>query len=106
MTTPSLSEIMQKAKEMQTKMQQAQQKLTTLLAQGEAGAGMAKVTLNGQHEMKAISLDPSLLQETREVIEDVVIAAHQDAKRKIDELIQKEMATIAQDIGLPNSIEE
>ena len=104
--TPSLNEIMQKAKEMQAKMQQAQQKLVSITAQGVSGGGLVKITLNGQHEMRQLSIDPALLKEPAEVVEGVIIAAYNDAKRKIEELMRKEMSVIAQDIGLPQSIED
>ena len=67
---------------------------------------MVKVTLDGQHEMKALSLDPSLLQESHEVIEDVIIAAYHDARGKIENLMKKEMANIAQEMGLPQDVAE
>lgn len=105
-STPSLNEIMQKAQAMQGKMQQAQQKLAGLVAEGMAGGGLAKVTLNGQHEMKALFIDPALLNEPREVIEDVIIAAYQDAKRKVEEIMKKEMSNIAKDIGLPQDLSD
>jgi nucleoid-associated protein EbfC len=102
--TPSLSEIMQKAQEMQTKMQQVQRKVAALIAQGEAGGGLAKVTLNGQHEMRDLTIDPSLLKESPVVIADVIKAAHQDAKRKVDLLMQKEMTSMAKEMGLPEDV--
>jgi|GEM_PF-439184 len=97
----TLNEIMNKAKEMQQKMQSVQQKLAAMVVKGVAGGGMVEVTINGQHVMTALEIDSSLFKEPVNVVQDVIMAAHKDAVRKLEDLMKKEMATIAQEMGLP-----
>ena len=71
-------------------------------AEGISGAGLVRVLLNGKAELKKVSIDPSLLRpEGREMIEDLVIAAHRDAKTKVERQVSEQMTRLAQDMGLP-----
>ena len=91
-----LNAIMQQAQAMQQKLQDAQAKLGETTAEGTAGGGMAKVTLDGTGALKAVALDPELLKpEEAEVLSDLLVAAHADAKRKLDEASAKLMQEAA-----------
>jgi DNA-binding YbaB/EbfC family protein len=91
-----LNAIMQQAQAMQQKLQDAQAKLGETTAEGTAGGGMAKVTLDGTGALKAVALDPELLKpEEAEVLSDLLVAAHADAKRKLDEAQARMMQDVA-----------
>ena len=85
------SKIMQQAQEMQAKMQEAQSKVEAIEAEGIAGAGLVSVKLRGKGELVGLTIDPSLLSDEAEIIEDLVKAAHADARRRLDEAMEKAM---------------
>ena len=87
-----LSEIMRQAQEMQARLAEAQQKMDAVTAEGQAGGGLVKVTLKGKGELAGLVLDPSLMRPSeREMLEDLIKAAHADARRKLDEALQDQM---------------
>ncbi len=87
-----LSDIMRQAQQMQQRLQEAQAKMEELTAEGSSGAGMVKVTLKGKGELAGLSIDPSLLQPgDKEMVEDLVKAAHSDARRKLDDAMAEAM---------------
>ncbi len=95
-----IMDLMSKAKEMQEKMQSMQEELASLEVSGSSGGGLVTVTLNGKGTMTGLSIDPSLLKEEEtDIVEDLVLAAHNDAKTKVEE----ETARRTQDLtaGLP-----
>lgn len=96
------NEMMQRAQDMQRKMQESQQKLAVKEVQGEAGGGMIKVTLSCQFDMKKISIDPALLKEPGAVIEDLIIAAYNNAKKKVEEAMRQMMLDLTRELGLPD----
>jgi len=94
--------LMSKAKEMQEKMQAMQAEIETMTADGTAGGGMVTVTLNGKGQMQAIKIDPSGCSEDDvEILEDLVIAAHGDAKTKIEQLVQEKTQEVTAGLPLP-----
>lgn len=94
--------LMKKAEELQTKMNEMQDNLGTVLVEGKAGGGMVTLTLSGKGELKALKIDPSLFKEDDvEVLEDLIIAAHADAKVKSEAELQKKMAEVTAGIPLP-----
>jgi len=98
----NLTEMLKKAQEMQSKMGDMQSGLADMTVEGEAGAGMVKVTLNGTGEMKNISIDDSLFStEDREVLEDLIVAAHNQAKAKVADAAAEQMKDLAGGMGLP-----
>lgn len=98
----SFSDMMKQAQEMQGKMGEMQERLKDIEVKGVAGAGMIEVTLNGQGIMKKVSIDPALYSsEEAEVVEDLIVAAHNDAKAKTDAKLQEEMAKLTGGMGLP-----
>jgi nucleoid-associated protein EbfC len=96
-----LGNLMRQAQQMQENMQKAQAELAGLEATGEAGAGMVKVTLNGRHEAKKVSIERKLAGEDLEMIEDLVMAAINDAARKIEERTKEKYAGLMSGLNLP-----
>lgn len=95
-----LGNLMQQAQKLQQSMQQAQQELANLEATGEAGGGMVKVTLTGQHEAKRVEIDPSLLDDV-EMLEDLVSAAINAAAQRVREASQEKMSQAAGGLPIP-----
>lgn len=94
--------LMKQAQAMQQKMTEAQEKLAASQVVGESGAGLVTLTLSGKGEMRALSIDPSLLDPTEgEIVEDLVMAAHNDAKAKMEALQQEVMKEAAGGLQLP-----
>ena len=93
--------IMKQAQMMQKKMEEEQAKLAQEESEGISGGGMVKVTLNGKFEMKKISLDPSLISaDDLEILEDLIVAAYNDAKNKIDAKMQESMNNMTGGLNL------
>ncbi|WP_421792833.1 YbaB/EbfC family nucleoid-associated protein [Hyphobacterium sp.] len=94
--------LMKQAQELQKRMQEAQEQLEAEEVTGESGAGLVRVTLSAKGEMKQIELDPSILVASeKEVIEDLIMAAHNDAKRKTEEVQARVMKDAAGGMPLP-----
>lgn len=94
--------MMQKAKELQDKMGQVQEDLQKLEVVGSAGAGMVSITLNGKGDMRAIKVDPSLVADGDvEIIEDLILAAHTDARAKSEALAAEKMQEMTAGMPLP-----
>ena len=97
--------LMKQAKEMQAKMEAAQAQVADTEATGRSGGGLVSITLAGGGNMKALTLDPSLLgssaDEDREMLEDLIVAAYQDAKVKLDTAATETMKSTLGDIPLP-----
>ncbi|MEL6246033.1 MAG: YbaB/EbfC family nucleoid-associated protein [Pseudomonadota bacterium] len=94
-----LTKIMQQAQEMQAKMAEMQAKVEETEATGEAGAGLVKVTLKGKGELVGLTIDPSLMGDESEIVEDLIKAAHGDARRKLDEAMEKAMKEATAGLG-------
>ncbi len=94
-----LSQIMQQAQAMQAKMQEVQERIAATEADGVAGAGMVRVKLKGKGELIAISIDRSLMGDDPELIEDLIKAAHGDARRRLDEAMEEAMRTATAGFG-------
>jgi len=93
---------MKKAQEMQKKMQEMQESLADLEVEGSSGGGVVKITMNCKNEVKKISLDPSIIKEDeKEVMEDLIVAALNDAKIKVEEKSQEKMKELTGGLGLP-----
>lgn len=96
-----LGNIMKQAQQMQEKMQKVQEEIAQLEVTGESGAGLVKVTINGAHNCRRIELDNSLMEDDKEMIEDLVAAAFNDAVRRLEELQKEKMAGVSQGMSLP-----
>ncbi|NVJ97705.1 MAG: YbaB/EbfC family nucleoid-associated protein [Alphaproteobacteria bacterium] len=98
----NLSEMLKKAQEMQSKMGDMQSELDALEVEGTAGAGMVKVVLSGKGDMKSVKLDPSIFSaEDKEVVEDLIVAAHNQAKAKVADAAQAKMKDLTGGLDLP-----
>ena len=98
----NLGNLMKQAQEMQAKMQAMQERLAEVEISGVAGAGMITVTLTGKGDMRKVKIDPSLFSsEDAEVVEDLIVAAHNDAKAKVEAYMKEEMAKITGGLNLP-----
>lgn len=94
--------LMKKAQEMQTRMQEMQTELENSEVQGQSGGGMVKVTLTAKGSMRGVVIDPSLLKEDdAEILEDLIIAAHEDARKKAEVLAEEKMKSITAGMPLP-----
>jgi DNA-binding YbaB/EbfC family protein len=96
-----LGNLMRQAQQMQENMQKAQAELSNLEVTGESGAGMVKVVLNGRHEAKKVTIEPKLVTEELEMLEDLVAAAINDASRKIEERSKEKYADLMSGMNLP-----
>ena len=99
-----LGQLLKQAQRMQADMQKAQEELAMLEVQGEAGAGLVRITMTCKHEVRAIRIDPSLVGDDREMLEDVLVAAFNDALRKVEVKVQDRFAGMAGGMGLPPGI--
>ena len=98
----NLAGLMKQAQQMQSKMEEMQSKLEAMEITGEAGAGMVKVTLNGKSDMRRVKIDPKLIDPAdAEMLEDLILAAHRDAKSKIDAASAEEMQKVTGGLQLP-----
>ncbi len=98
----NLGQIMKQAQEMQAKMTEMQERLAEIEVTGAAAGGMVEVTLNGKTEMRRVKIDPSLAGPGEvEVLEDLVVAAFNDAKAKVEARLQEEMAKLTGGLDLP-----
>jgi|TARA_B100000767_G_C19314152_1_gene348847 hypothetical protein len=86
---------MKQAQQMQSKMQDAQQEIADLEVQGESGAGMVKVIMNGRYEVKRVSIDSELLKEQKDVLEDLLAAACNDSVRRVEKVQSEKMSSIS-----------
>ena len=94
--------VMKQVGEMQARMQKMQEELGALEIEGQAGAGLVKVMLSGKGEMKRVSIDPTLMKpDEAEILEDLVVAAAQDAKAKLDAQLQAKMQEMTGGLPLP-----
>ena len=101
----NIQQLMQQAQRMQEQVQKNMQKAQDALAQaeltGESGAGLVKVVMNGQHGVKRISIDDSLMSEDKEILEDLIAAAINDAVRKVEAASKEAMGSATSGLGLP-----
>jgi len=94
--------MMKQAKEMQEQMGSLQEQIIDIEIEGVAGAGLVKVTLNGKSDLKGLKIDPSLLKEDEgEILEDLIMAAHTDARAKVEMAIQEKTQELMGGLGLP-----
>jgi len=101
MLSGGMAGLMKQAQEMQEKMQKMQEELMQAEVTGQAGAGLVSVMMNGRHDVKRVSLDDSLLQEDKEILEDLIAAAVNDAVRKIEANNQQKMVSMTAGLPLP-----
>jgi len=94
--------MMKQAAQLQSKMQEMQAELDRIEVEGTAGGGVVTIRLSAKGDMKGVSIDPSLLKpDEKEIVEDLVIAAHADAKRKAEDIMQEKMKALTGGLPIP-----
>ncbi|GGX82831.1 nucleoid-associated protein [Litchfieldella qijiaojingensis] len=96
-----MGNLMKQAQEMQEKMQRVQEEVAHAEVTGEAGAGMIKVTMNGRHDVSRVEIDPSVMEEDKELLEDLLAAAVNDAVRKVEANSRAKMEEVTSGLNLP-----
>lgn len=96
-----LGNMMKQAQQMQEKMQAMQEEVANMEITGESGAGMVKVTMTGRHDVKRVQIDDSLMSDDKEILEDLIAAAINDAVRKVESETQSKMSSITAGLPLP-----
>jgi DNA-binding YbaB/EbfC family protein len=101
MNKGQLAGLMKQAQQMQENMKRMQEQLASVEVEGQAGAGMVKVVMTCRHDVKRVSIDPSLLSDDKDMLEDLVAAAMNDAVRKVETTVQEKMASLTAGLPLP-----
>jgi DNA-binding YbaB/EbfC family protein len=97
--------MMKQAKQMQEQMGSLQEQIVEIEVEGSAGGGLVNVRLNGKGDLKGLSIDPSLLkEEEKEILEDLIIAAHTEARAKVEQAIQEKTQDLMGGLGLPEGM--
>ena len=96
-----MGNIMKQAQKMQEKMQKAQEELANAETTGESGGGLVKVVMTGRHDVKSVNLDDSLMEEDKEILEDLIAAAVNDAVRKVESDSQQRMVKVTGGMQMP-----
>ncbi|MBP6367862.1 MAG: YbaB/EbfC family nucleoid-associated protein [Nitrosomonas sp.] len=99
-----IGNMMKQAQLVQENMKQMQEKLATIEVEGQSGAGLVKVVMTCRHDVKSISIDDSLVGDDKEMLEDLVAAAFNDAVRRVESTTQTKMAELTSGLGLPPGI--
>ncbi len=94
-------DIMQQAQQVQEQLQRARDEIMRLEVTGESGAGMVKVIMKGNHDIKRVEIDPALLRENKEMLEDLIAAAVNDANRRVEKETEGRMAQLTSGLNLP-----
>ena len=96
-----LAGLMKQAQQMQDTMRRMQEQLATIEVEGQAGAGLVKVVMTCKHDVKRVRIDPSLFSEDKDMLEDLVAAAVNDAVRRVESMVQEKMAGATAGLPLP-----
>lgn len=97
-----LNELMKQARQMQEQMQKAQEEIAKAEVTGESGAGLVKVTMNGRHDVRKVDIDDSLMSEEKEILEDLLAAAVNDAVRRVEANQKEKMSGMMSGLGVPS----
>ena len=98
----NVGQMLKQAKEMQSRMAEAQERIAAAEATGVSGGGLVEVTLSGKGDLRKVRVDPSLMKEDeREILEDLIVAAHAEARAKVEALVQEEMSQVTGGLALP-----
>ena len=96
-----IGQLMKQAQQMQADMQKAQEEMASLTVTGEAGAGLVRITMTCKHELKHLEIDDSLIGDDKEMLEDLIIAAFNDAVRRAEKTVQERFSGMTAGLGLP-----
>ncbi len=96
-----IGQLMKQAQQMQADMQKAQLEMAEITVIGEAGGGMVKITMTCKHQIRALEIDDALIGDDKDMLEDVIVAAFNDALRKVDATVQEKFSGMTAGMGLP-----
>ena len=96
-----LAGLMKQAQEMQENLKKVQEQIAAMEVEGQSGAGMVKVVMTGRHDVKRVTIDPGLLSDDKDMLEDLVAAAVNDAVRRVESATQEKMASMTSGLPLP-----
>jgi DNA-binding YbaB/EbfC family protein len=96
-----IGQLMKQAQQMQADMQKAQEEMGKLTVTGESGAGMVRITMTCKHEVKSLEIDDSLIGDDKEMLEDLVVAAFNDAIRRVEQTVQEKFSGMTAGLSLP-----
>ncbi|MDW6092395.1 YbaB/EbfC family nucleoid-associated protein [Vibrio rhizosphaerae] len=96
-----MGNLMKQAQQMQERMQKLQEEIANMEVTGEAGAGLVKVTMTGSHSVRRVEIDESLMEDDKEMVEDLVAAAFNDAARRVEETQKEKMSSVTGGMQLP-----
>ena len=96
-----IGQLMKQAQQMQENMKKAQQEMASISVTGESGAGMVRITMTCQHQVQAVEIDDSLLSDDKEMLEDLITAAFNDAIRKVEQTVQEKFSGMTAGMSLP-----
>ncbi len=96
-----IGNIMKQAQQMQESMQKAQEEIAKMEITGESGAGLVKITMTGKHDVKNVIIDPTLLGDDKDMLEDLIAAAVNDANRRVENMTQEKMSGLTVGLNLP-----
>jgi hypothetical protein len=99
-----LSQLMRQAQEMQANMQKAQDELASTEVEGTAGGGMVKVVVTCKHEVRRVTIEPALLGDDKEMLEDLIAAAFNDARVKVERTVQEKLSAVTGGLALPSGL--
>ncbi len=97
----SIGELMKQAQQMQADMQKAQEEMAELTVTGESGAGLVKITMTCKHQVQSLEVDDSLVAEDKDMLEDLIVAAFNDAIRRVEQTVQDKFSGMASGLSLP-----
>lgn len=96
-----MGDLMKKAQQMQEEMQKAQEEIAKAEVTGESGAGLVKIVMNGRHDVRSVEIDASLMSEDKDVLEDLLAAAVNDAVRRVEANQKEKMSGMMSGMGMP-----
>ena len=96
-----IGQLMKQAQQMQADMQKAQEEMASLTVTGESGAGLVRITMTCKHELKRLEIDDSLVGDDKEMLEDLIIAAFNDAVRRVEKTVQEKFSGMTAGLSLP-----
>ena len=96
-----IGQLMKQAQEMQANMKKAQEEMASLTVTGESGAGVVRITMSCQHQVQSLEIDDSMIGDDKEMLEDLIVAAFNDAVRKVEATVQEKYSGMASGMALP-----
>ncbi len=99
-----IGQLMKQAQQMQAEMQKAQEEMAALTVTGESGAGMVRITMTCRHEVKRVEIDDSIVGDDKEMLEDLIVAAFNDAIRRVEKTVQEKFSGMTAGLNLPPGI--